>query len=320
MKQCFVYKKFSADHRHWIDIANSILLEWRSRGFDMTLRQVYYQCVAHHGLPNTERSYKNLGNILVDARLAGEIDWNLMIDRTRGSKGNYHNEDVSEPLKGLDGSIYFERWEDQDVYVEVWVEKEALENIVNRACFPLDARFMACRGYLSISEFWKSAERFKQMCGDYGRGGKILYIGDHDPSGIDMSRDIQDRMNMFTESEPDSPLVEVNRIALNMDQIIQFGLPPNPAKVTDSRAGGYIDRFGEESWELDALDPTTITDLIQNALKADIDVDRWNARLDEEVEAKKKMKLFELRYDEIIQFFEDHPYEGEIDVRRPVYL
>lgn len=78
----------------------------------------------------------------------------------------------------------------------------------------------------------------------------ILHLGDHDPSGIDMTRDISDRLELFGAD------VEVKRIALNWDQIDEFTPPPNPAKLSDSRAGAYIAEYGDESWELDALEPT----------------------------------------------------------------
>ena len=83
----------------------------------------------------------------------------------------------------------------------------------------------------------------------------IIHLGDHDPSGIDMTRDIQERLQMFGAD------VYVKRVALTMNQIGTYNPPPNPAKITDSRASKYIDEYGNESWELDALEPQVITDL-----------------------------------------------------------
>lgn len=69
--------------------------------------------------------------------------------------------------------------------------------------------------------------------------------------------------------------VEVKRIALTMDQIDQYNPPPNPAKITDSRAESYIMEYGYESWELDALDPTTLDGLITEEVEAVLDHDAW---------------------------------------------
>ncbi|MGL6200581.1 MAG: hypothetical protein ACRC3H_16750 [Lachnospiraceae bacterium] len=86
----------------------------------------------------------------------------------------------------------------------------------------------------------------------------VIHLGDHDPSGIDMSRDIQERNVLF-----DNLNLEFHRIALNKDQIDLYNPPPNPTKLTDSRASGYISHHGYECWELDALEPRVLTDLIQ---------------------------------------------------------
>ena len=98
----------------------------------------------------------------------------------------------------------------------------------------------------------------------------MLHLGDHDPSGIDMTRDNGDRLDVFAENG-----VEVRRLALNADQVQQYGPPPNPSKLTDSRAAGYLEEHGNEAWELDALEPSVISDLIEDELKSLIDDAGW---------------------------------------------
>lgn len=146
---------------------------------------------------------------------------------------------------------------DQDDYVEVWVEKDALVGVIERACEPLDISYLSCRGYVSQSAMWRAAMRFRRK-EQNGQGTIMLHLGDHDPSGIDMTRDIQDRLAMFGSE------VLVKRIALSMKQVKKYKPPPNPAKTTDSRYESYIEKYGEDSWELDALDPRVINDLITN--------------------------------------------------------
>jgi len=130
----------------------------------------------------------------------------------------------------------------------------------------------------------------------------IIHLGDHDPSGLDMTRDIESRLFMFIgahladERDQDSirrsevPL-EVRRLALNMDQVEEHQPPPNPAKLTDSRAQSYISEWGDESWELDALDVATLSSLISEAIEPLIDQDRWSEAEQREQEGQDRLRL-----------------------------
>lgn len=257
-KICYIEKNFRRESLELIDKINSVISEYDLQGYSLTLRQAYYQLVARGVIPNNERSYKNVGSLINDARLAGLIDWHSIEDRTRNLQSLSH---WSSPKSIIESASYQYRkdiWEDQDYYIEVWVEKEALANIVGRVANDLDVPYFCCRGYVSQSEMWSASQRLKakQECGKYC---VILHLGDHDPSGIDMSRDIEERLNLFGVIPE---MFIFRRIALNMNQIEEFAPPPNPAKLTDSRYGSYIQKFGYESWELDALEPKVIHDLI----------------------------------------------------------
>jgi len=185
-----------------------------------------------------------------------------------------------------------DKWANQPNMVEVWVEKEALSGVVEQACRPYQTPYFACRGYVSQSEMWRAAERFYR----YAKEGKdvyVLHLGDHDPSGIDMTRDIMDRLETF---EDFSTLVE--REALNFNQIEELQPPPNPAKTTDSRFKDYKAKYGEESWELDALDPQYLIDLIQNYIDNLLDRDLWNEGLEQEKKAIATLEDVEASIDE----------------------
>jgi hypothetical protein len=78
----------------------------------------------------------------------------------------------------------------QEYYIEVWIEKDALLGILETICKKLDVPYFSCRGYVSQSSMWEAAQRFREN----DREGILLHLGDHDPSGIDMSRDIQERL------------------------------------------------------------------------------------------------------------------------------
>jgi len=250
---------FRKDRLELIEQANTIIREYGLQGFDLTLRQLYYQFVSRDLIENNERSYKRIGNMVNDGRLAGLIDWNAIVDRTRALEALSHWQDAEEIIASCAAQFRLDKWEDQPVRVEVWVEKEALAGVIESACDPLDVPYFSCRGYVSQSEMWKAARRMRD------RHTIVLYLGDHDPSGIDMTRDVRDRLTEFGGS------VEVKRIALNMDQIQQYSPPPNFAKLSDSRAADYVDQFGTDSWELDALEPKVMVDLITTEVKAVMD-------------------------------------------------
>ena len=273
-KQAYKNIRFRSDSLELIERVNAIVTEYEDQGYELTLRQVYYQLVARGFIPNNERSYKNLGNLINDGRLAGLIDWNSIVDRTRFIRRNSHWSTPQSVINSARYSYMLDRWKDQPNYVEVWVEKDALIGIVSQVCKSLDVPHFSCRGYTSQSEMWGAAQRFIQQ--DERESRVIIHLGDHDPSGIDMTRDIQERLEMFGAD------VEVKRVALTMNQINAFNPPPNPTKVTDARSSGYISRFGHECWELDALEPKVITQLIQNEVTALIDYSLFNAVADRE--------------------------------------
>lgn len=259
-KICYVEKNFRRDSLALIGKINNVIEEYELQGYSLTLRQCYYQLVARGIIPNNEKSYKNTGNLINDARLAGLIDWYSIEDRTRNLQRLAHWDSPKSIIESASQQYRKDIWENQTYYVEVWVEKEALANVVGRVSNELDVPYFCCRGYVSQSEMWSAAQRFIGKQED-GKDVVLIHLGDHDPSGIDMSRDIEERLTLFGV---DPCMFNFRRIALNMEQIEEFAPPPNPAKLTDSRCGSYISKYGDESWELDALEPKVIHDLITN--------------------------------------------------------
>ncbi len=247
-----------------IDMVNMIVNEYQAQGYTLTLRQVYYQLVSRDIIPNTERSYKNIGSLISNGRLAGLINWEAIEDRTREIRRNSHWDDVTDILRSAAYSFAVDKWQDQKYYLEVWVEKDALIGIVEQICSQWDITCFSCRGYVSQSEMWRAALRLKNQ-----NNAVVLHLGDHDPSGKDMSRDIVDRLEVF------GAYPHFQRIALNMDQIEQYDPPPNPAKLTDSRCGDYIAEYGYSSWELDALEPNVIVNLIESHIHNYLDIKKF---------------------------------------------
>lgn len=287
-KIAYIERTFSAGSHALIDKANAIITEYQAQGFDLTLRQLYYQFVARGFIANKQTEYKRLGSVINDARLAGLIDWNAIEDRTRNLRAVSHWDTPADIIASAAASFRVDKWAKQDVRPEVWIEKDALTGVIEGVCRELDVPYFSCRGYTSQSEMWSAAMRFRAYA-IAGQDSHIFHFGDHDPSGMDMSRDIEDRIRLFLGSR--SGQFEFTRLALLNDQIEQYDPPPNPAKLTDSRAEGYIREYGDESWELDALEPSVIADLIRDAIEPLKDPEVWAQTVEEEESDRKRLAL-----------------------------
>jgi len=280
--------------RSVIDKANEIIAEYSAQGFDLTLRQLYYQFVSRGLLPNKQLEYKKLGDVINDGRLAGLIDWYSIVDRTRNLRGLNHWTSPSEIVAACAQQYRRDKWETQSFYVEVWIEKDALVGVIESICGELDVPFFSCRGYTSQSEMWSAAQRLIRKTEERSLDGSIIvHLGDHDPSGIDMSRDIQDRLRLFRTN------TEVRRIALTMEQVRQYNPPPNPAKLTDSRCEKYVAQYGNESWELDALEPRVLADLIHAEVSTFVDDRKRRLTQKQEDTEKRQLKKVSARWAEI---------------------
>ncbi len=277
----YLDKTLSADSLSIARMANAIIREYQAEGFRLTLRQLYYQFVARDLIPNTERSYKRLGRIVSDARLAGIIDWEAIEDRTRQLEKLPQWDSVSSILEASARQFRYDAWADQPVRVEVWIEKDALTGVIEQVCRSWQVPFFACRGYSSQSAQWEAGQRFEAYDRDHDQRTIILHLGDHDPSGIDMTRDNKDRLFMFACDR-----VTVRRLALNYDQVEAYNPPPNPTKLTDSRARDYLQVFGSSCWELDALPPSVIADLVDDAIRAEMDPLAWEGSMQRQQDAR----------------------------------
>lgn len=271
--------------------ANEVISEMRAQGYTLTLRQLYYQFVARGWLANKQQNYKRLGDILNKSRLAGLIDWDSIEDRIRVMRERAHWEHPNDVIKSAAHSWGMDLWKGQSYRPEVWIEKDALASVAERVCVKWDVPLLVCRGYTSQSAMKEAADRFVDWLNgraavpansDSGRAAEegrapaqpiVFYLGDHDPSGIQMAHDINGRLRMFTGQNN-----ILRRIALTMKQVEQFNPPPNPAKETDSRYKQYVDEFGEECWELDALHPKFIAQTIEKAIKSVVELEQWKAR------------------------------------------
>lgn len=331
-------KKFGPDSLAIIDQAVSICAEYQRAGYDLTLRQLYYQFVARGIILNKQSEYKRLGGIINDARLAGLIDWSYLIDRTRNIEERGHWEHPRDIIEAVADQFHVDYWKEQPVHPEVWVEKEALAGVVEGVTHDYDVTSLACRGYMSQSEQWGASQRFLKHI-KRGQRVVIIHLGDHDPSGVDMSRDNADRIELFLSVDLmreairlgygnitpsvkgvfdwarehygiggdffSDPLFELRRIALNMDQIEQYDPPPNFAKITDSRAKSYIEEYGEDSWELDALPPDVLSTLISEEIETLMDEDAFADAKAKEIEYRNRIHRLLAEHGDLLDINDD---------------
>jgi hypothetical protein len=265
--------------------ANQIILEYGRYGIEPTVRQIYYQFVSRNLVANNEKEYKKLGELINNARMCGLIDWDSVVDRTRPLWGKEHFDTPVEMVADVASQFHINMWDGQQSYVEVWIEKDALLSVIEGVCSEHDVPYMACRGYGSQSSIWRAGHyRIRPML-QAGRDVTILYLGDHDPSGLNMTEDLRKRLELFA-GQP----VNIQRLALNMDLVEQYAPPPNPTKPKDSRTAGYEEQFGDTCWELDALDALVIRNLVKKAITDRIDLRAWIEQLNRQDQGRSELR------------------------------
>lgn len=279
--ELFIDKKFSAAHGQVIKQANKIIKEYMDQGYTLTLRQIHYQFVSRDLYENTQANYKRLGNILDAARKAGRVDWDAIEDRTRVLRRIDVWNSPEKALERIRNQFKLDPWDEQPKLhrIEVWVEKDAAVGIVQPTCDALRIPYFSCRGYSSSSGLYEAGKRLAAYHAA-GYATTVLYLGDHDPSGVQMTEVSEERVNMYARHE-----IDFHRIALTLDQIAEHNPPPNFVKETDSRTKWYVEQFDtEDCWELDALSPKTVDQIIRGHVEPMIDKAAWDKTLATEEE------------------------------------
>ena len=308
-KICYTPKNFKPELLRLIQRVDSIVERYQGQGLKLSLRQIYYVFVAKdyfpddrrwswngsrwvrdpEGTKNADPNYKWLGDLVSDGRLAGLIDWEAIEDRGRNLITINHWDSPADIVSACAKQYRRDTWAGQKYHVECWVEKEALEGIFEAACRPLDVSAFACKGYVSMSAMWNAAQRLKEF-----KRPVVLHFGDHDPSGIDMTRDIKERLILFGVKN-----LELKRVALNMNQIEELDPPPSPAKADDARYRDYQERFGDDCWELDAIEPQQMRDLIRSSVAEYRDEDRYAVQLERQRKEKGLLNAVSVNWDEV---------------------
>lgn len=320
---------------------NEIINIYSQQGYQLTLRQLYYQLVTRNIVVNNSKEYDKLNNLITKGRLLGIVDWNAIVDRTRSPKLPYFNHNPEDAINDAYTQYRLDRQLNQKAYVELWVEKDALSAVLMRKTSHYHIHLMVNRGYSSTTAMYDSYNRILRAIEDK-RKAYILYLGDHDPSGLDMVRDIYDRIVRMLANQPSGvqKLIdenyeefgidellnkwmdkiyefqemceeeykgttinysqeclayifenfEIRHIGLTTEQVRQYNPPPNPAKMTDPRADWYVSKFGRTSWEVDALEPAVLHQIIDDNINQLIDIKQFNAMLEKEKVEKEILK------------------------------
>lgn len=304
-KERFVDINFRGKTIALIGQANQIIAEYQSRGFTLTVRQLYYQFVARDWIKNTPQNYERVASVVDDARKAGLIDWNAIEDRTRFLRGFDHYDDPQAFLNSYVEDYKENVWRDQDYHVEVWIEKDALLGVVEGACNDLRVNYFACRGYPSSSELYKAGKRLRRYR-DSGKWPIVFYLGDHDPSGLQMVLNSDSALQTYGRNND----VEVKALALTRDQIDEYAPPPNYAKESDSRYAWYVDTTGtDDCWELDALDPGVIDAVIRDNVEGVLDRDKFDHNMFTEAARRDTMRSVVSEYGDgstLLRFLKNH--------------
>ncbi len=229
----------------------------------MTVRQVFYRLVSLGLIAKTENEYKHtVVRLLSEMRLGGDLPYGWIADQTRWMRKPRSFGTLHAALRQTAETYRRALWADQDAYVEIWLEKDALVGVLYEVTEQYDVPLMVTRGYPSLSFLHEAASAIASQ----GKPAHLYYFGDHDPSGVDISRVVETRIRGFTLRSP----LHFERVAVIPDQIAQWSLPTRPTKAGDSRGASFVGG----SVEVDAIPPKTLRSLVAGCIEQHIDQER----------------------------------------------
>ena len=259
-----------------VKVVNGILAQYDTA---LTLRQIFYRLVAAQVIKNLQNAYKSLSACLTQARQEGLVNPERIVDRTRQSLRLSTWANLQDFMDTIQRAYRREKWTSQDYNVEVWCEKDALAGVLEPITNEYEIVLYPCRGYNSYSALYQAARRIATI----SRPTVILYFGDFDPSGKDMPRDIRDRLTgHFGLTQQFGYSLEVREIALTLDQITEYDLPPAMAKRSDSRTAKFIAEYGDMAVELDALPPDVLQQLVRDSIEQLLDKSTFAAETEQQ--------------------------------------
>jgi hypothetical protein len=289
---CFIPHTFYGKKRRLVSECDVICTTFYEKGYTLTLRQLFYQLVSTNRIANTVKEYERLGVTVTEARYAGLLDWEHIADRVRVLHDTLRWTDAKDRLAHAAQTLRIDTLKKQKYRPEVWIEKDALIELAENVCTLWDVPYIAVKAYSSTSALWEARKRFLGYLND-GQLPLILHLGDHDCTGVDCSRFLQERMSLLTNHN-----VELRRLALNSDQVEKYELPPQPGKTRDPRFKGYHNKYKTEHvWELDALAPDVIERIIYDGIADVIDTDVRGVYVDKQTEYSQTIETIADNYE-----------------------
>ena len=221
------------------------IYEIAAAGNPMTVRQIFYQLSTRGLIDKTEAEYKQtVGRLTATMRLEGDLPFYWIADNSRWMRKPRTHSSLKNMLDITASAYRRALWDDQDVYVEIWLEKDALSGVVYPVTSQWDVPLMVTRGYPSLTFLHDAGD----ILGCEDREVFLYYFGDWDPSGLDIARNVEERLHEFSDYAD----INFERIAVTPEQVHQWNLPTRPTKKTDTRSRS----FKGASVELDAIPPS----------------------------------------------------------------
>ena len=278
--------------RDWIITNAKEILEGYYEG--ITIRQLHYRLVTI-GMTNDTNHYKRVVSAMTIARWKNIIGMDAFIDRERSVYGRTEAgekdlddeiENAKDQIKAWMRAYHLNKWSNQTNYVEVWIEKKALQGVFERPCLYAGVGLAPCKGYPSITFLNEAKERF-MTAKNKGKNLIMLYFGDHDPSGDNIPVSLKKNLARLGVD------VDVKRIALTPEQVEEMGLPGVPPKHTDTRT---LNWDGHSAVECDAVEPKALAEMCKEAIKEYFDEELYKelkeTEAQEKVEYQKALKEF----------------------------
>lgn len=261
----------------------------------MTVRQVFYRAVVAGLVEKTEAECQNVvARLLLEMRRAGELPYSWISDNTRWMRKPRTYTGLADFIERHQRAYRRDLWSEANDYLEIWCEKEALAGVLYDVTEEFDVPLMVSPGFASESYLHSAAGAIN----DQLLGGKkrafIYYFGDFDPSGLHISKSIENglrRLCHWAEREFEPEMLVFERIAITEEQIEEFSLPTRPTKrAGNSNANGWPD--GRPSVELDAIPPRDLRDLVRGCIEWHVDQEYLNSLRAIEAEERQQMALF----------------------------
>jgi hypothetical protein len=245
-----------------MDVIRHAIVATATAGTGMTIRHLFYKLVSASVVEKTEAEYDGtVARLAVELRRSGDIPYRKIIDGSRLYTAPTTYTGIKAAIQDTASAYKRSYWRTADRDLEVWCEKDAIRALIEDVTWELAVPLMVTRGFASESVVQSLAEETKRS----GKPRVILSLNDYDPSGSLMLQDILSRASHYA---PEARF-HCEQVALTREQVTKYKLPTRPTKTDgNSHARHFTD---VESVELDAMEPSVLAELLQDAIEAHID-------------------------------------------------